>query len=410
MVATAFARQQDDRAAVARPGGRSVAIVGAGPVGLALALQAAVAWPRWRITVFDARSAGPDVAADPRTLALAAGSVQWLRRLSAWPAEAAQPIREVHVSQVPPTWPGAAVRIGAAEQGVDALGAVVSYGALVSALQQRWLATAAAEPHRLASRFGATVSGVAAAGGGVEVACEGGTPEPHDLAVIAEGGVFADQSRKSLRQDYHQTAWVGTATLEGAAPGVAVERFTREGPLALLPLPPGPGGEWRSALVWCVDSTADEVAPLSDAQRITLLNARLPAVAGRVVALSPLRRFALGLNAERTLVQGRQVRIGNAAQTLHPVAGQGLNLGLRDAHALVSALRFEADIDAALRRIEWQRALDRWSMIATTDFLARGFTWQGLGAGWLRGAALAALDAAPPLKRQLARQMMFGWR
>ena len=125
---------------------------------------------------------------------------------------------------------------------------------------------------------------------------------------------------------------------------------------------------------------------------------------------SPLKKFPLGLNAERSLVEGRQVRIGNAAQTLHPVAGQGLNLGLRDAYALVQALRFGGDVDAALRRVEWQRAPDRWSMIAGTDFLARSFTWPLPGLGLARGLALAALDAAPPLKRALARQMMFGWR
>ena len=106
------------------------------------------------------------------------------------------------------------------------------------------------------------------------------------------------------------------------------------------------------------------------------------------------------------------MRIGNAAQTLHPVAGQGLNLGLRDAYALVQALR-ETDgraIEHALRQVEWSRAPDRWSMIATTDFLARGFTWRWPGLPALRGLGLAALAAAPPLQRVLARQMMFGRR
>ena len=104
------------------------------------------------------------------------------------------------------------------------------------------------------------------------------------------------------------------------------------------------------------------------------------------------------------------MRIGNAAQTLHPVAGQGLNLGLRDAFALVQVLRWQGDVDAALRRVEWSRAPDRWSMIAATDFLARSFTWRC--PGWRRRAAwaLAALQAARPLKSLLARHMMFGSR
>ena len=101
---------------------------------------------------------------------------------------------------------------------------------------------------------------------------------------------------------------------------------------------------------------------------------------------------------------------GDAAHTVHPLSGQGLNLGLRDAHELVSLLRWTDDVDAALRRAEWGRAADRWSMIAATDFLARSFTWQLPGAPSLRGLGLAALQAAPPLQRWLARQMMFGRR
>jgi 2-octaprenyl-6-methoxyphenol hydroxylase len=189
--------------------------------------------------------------------------------------------------------------------------------------------------------------------------------------------------------------------------------------VALLPLPPdasGPPG--RTALVWCVPSADDPVQGLAPAQRAALLNTLLPAAAGRVTEVGPLKRFELGLNAERTLVQGRVVRIGNAAQTLHPVAGQGLNLGLRDAHALVQALaRAQGaasvggrSIDAALRAVEWQRAPDRWGMIATTDFLARSFTWHWPGVGAARGLALAALQALPPLKTVLARHLMFGRR
>jgi 2-octaprenyl-6-methoxyphenol hydroxylase len=116
------------------------------------------------------------------------------------------------------------------------------------------------------------------------------------------------------------------------------------------------------------------------------------------------------LNAERTLVDGATVRIGNAAQTLHPVAGQGLNLGLRDAFVLVRELTRHADIDRALRGLEWQRAPDRWSTIIATDFLARSFTWQLPGASAARGLGLAALQAISPLKSALTRQMMFGRR
>ena len=150
--------------------------------------------------------------------------------------------------------------------------------------------------------------------------------------------------------------------------------------------------------------------PLSDAQRLAVLATIFPPQAGRLTGISPLKSFALGLNAERTLVNGRIVRIANAAQTLHPVAGQGLNLGLRDVHELVHALRRAKDLDQALRRAEWARAADRWSTIATTDFLARSFTWSLPGAASARGLGLAALQAVPGARQWLARRLMFGIR
>jgi len=399
----------------------SIAVVGAGPAGLALALLAAQALPRTRITLHDARPLAQDVSADPRTLALSLGSVQLLERLQAWPAAAAQPLRCVHVSQAPPSWEAdAVVRIEAAELGVPMLGAVVAYGQVVAALQAAWMARAQAEPERLRHAFGCAVQGLKAVPGGVEV--DAGTAEVHDLAVVAEGGVFAEQARKAVARDYGQAAWVGTVWRAGAPEATAFERFTRHGPVALLPLPAdASGAPGRTALVWCVPAADGPVQALDPAQRAALLNTLLPAAAGRITQVGPLKRFDLGLNAERTLVQGRVVRIGNAAQTLHPVAGQGLNLGLRDAQALVQALARAPQalgaglaggsrIDAALRAVEWQRAPDRWGMIATTDFLARSFTWRWPGVGAARGLALAALQAVPPLKGMLARHLMYGRR
>lgn len=385
-----------------------IAVVGAGPVGLALALLAARVLPTAAVTLYDARPLTQDVAGDPRTLALALGSVQLLRRLDAWPLVPAEPIVEVQVSQAPPSLAGAAVRIAALEQGVPMLGAVVSYGALVARLQAAWQACVAAAPARLQSCFGTPVAALEPLRCGVEV--RAAMAQTHELAVVAEGGVFGQQTRKALVHDYGQTAWVGDLTLDDAPRGVAFERFTRQGPLALLPLPPAADGSHRAAMVWCVQTRDDPLLALDAEPRRLLLQSLLPRAAGRVRALGTLQSFALGLNAERTLVQGRTVRIGNAAQTLHPVAGQGLNLGLRDACALVHALRTAPGVDAALRRVEWARARDRWATIAATDFLARSFTWGPPALAPLRGAALAALQALPPLKSALARQMMFGQR
>ncbi|MBA3588166.1 FAD-dependent monooxygenase [Methylibium sp.] len=417
----------------------SLAVVGAGPVGLALALHAAHALPAARISVFDSRPAELDVSRDPRTLALALGSVQVFERLGVWPqiAPNSVPIAAVHVSQQQPSMLASVLRLPepellltAQDCGVDRFGAVASYGAIVAPLQAAWLAAVMAEPGRLAARFATPVvalkslPGAQGAGSrGVEV--DAGIAERFDLAVVAEGGVFALQARKSLTHDYRQTAWVGQVTLpadtaNAALAGTAYERFTPQGPAALLPLPSAGDGVRRAALVWCVDADDDPVQDLDDTQRLALLNTVFHERVGRLTSITPLKRFALGLNAERTLVEGRKkgeaagrgrvVRIGNAAQTLHPVAGQGLNLGLRDAHALVASLQRSPDIDTALQRVEWQRAPDRWALIAATDFLARSFTWRLPGLNSARGIGLAGLQLLSPAKRLLARQMMFGWR
>jgi 2-octaprenyl-6-methoxyphenol hydroxylase len=398
-----------------------IAVIGAGPVGLALALLAARRLPRAQVSLFDARPAERDVSADARTLALSLGSIQLLERVDAWDASRAEPIREVWISQLAPAlavpgWLGAPeVRLSAGELRVPMLGAVLGYGALVAPMQRAWEVMATAEPARLHSRFGMPVSALKDLPDGVEV--DAGVAERFDLAVVAEGGVFGDNKLADVRHDYRQDAWVGTVTLDGATPGLAIERFTRYGPAALLPLPRDASGAQRASLVWCVPHDDDPVRELDDSQRLAVLNTVFDPRVGRVVAISVLKCFPLGLAAQRSLVRGRQVRIGNAAQTLHPVAGQGLNLGLRDAFALATALhdavatnRAATDLDGALSRVAWQRAPDRWAMIAATDFLARSFTWQAPGIATLRGAGMALLDRLPPLKNALARQMMFGNR
>lgn len=391
----------------------NLAVIGAGPAGLALALLAAERLPAAQIHLFDTRPLDRDVSGDARTLALNLGSVRLLQRLQAWVPGAAQAIQAVHVSQAPPAPVTGEVVIRADELAVPQLGAVLPYGALVAPLQQRWLGVAAAAPQRLFTRFGTAVHAIRSKADGVELdSGEGPLVDGFDLAVVAEGGVFAEQERKRISSDYHQNAWVGTVRM--AAPGLqglAVERFTRNGPLALLPLPDDAQGA-RAALVWCLPQAEDDIASLSDAQRLTVIQQQLPTVAGRITGISALKCFPLGLNAETRLLQGRTLRIGNAAQTLHPVAGQGLNLGLRDAQALVDALGEAAEtgrtLDATLARVDWQRAPDRWPMIAATDFLARSFAWRLPGLPALRGLALAGLELASPLKKAVARQMMFG--
>ena len=151
------------------PRALDIAVIGAGPVGLALALHAARGLPHARISVFDRREAAQDVSGDPRTLALSLGSVQLLQRLGAWPRRrgAADPrsaclAAAAHAAPPAAGWAEPEVRIRAAEEGVPMLGAVLGYGAVVAPLQQAWLDAARATPQRLLSRFGTRGGGAEA--------------------------------------------------------------------------------------------------------------------------------------------------------------------------------------------------------------------------------------------------------
>ena len=192
------------------------------------------ALPQASVTLFDARPADKDVSGDPRALALSLGSVQLLERLGAWRADLAQPILEVHVSQAPPSttallgsWFGEPeLRIRAIDEAVPLLGAVLTYGGIVAPLQAAWLA---ADARRARSACTAAsmrrVAALKNVDGQVEV--DAGIAERFDLAVVAEGGVFADRSARCRRCSARprcatttgQTAWVGQVAFEpGAGP------------------------------------------------------------------------------------------------------------------------------------------------------------------------------------------------
>lgn len=383
----------------------SIAIIGAGPVGLSLALLAAAQLPNAHITTYDARQADHNVHEDPRTLALSLGSIQLLQRLQTWSAAKAQPILTVNISQQQPSLiPPATVQISAQEMQAPMLGAVISYGNVLGPLQQRWLEMVHNHPQRFHACFGHKVKDIRTLPDG-QVEVDAQVLKNYDLVIVAEGGIFSEQVKKPVVSDYHQNGWIGTVTLEQPLNGMAFERFTANGPAALLPI-----GMHEAALVWCQPSDHDEVATLTQAQRLAVLNTMFPPEAGRLTAVSDLKPFALGLNAERTLVHGRTVRIGNAAQTLHPVAGQGLNLGLRDAYVLVEQLARHENIDQALKRAAFSRLPDRWGVMGVTELLARGFTWDVPLLPELRNLGLGAMQKISPLRRLLARRMMFGWR
>ncbi|KWR87325.1 UbiH/UbiF/VisC/COQ6 family ubiquinone biosynthesis hydroxylase [Cupriavidus sp. IDO] len=399
---------------------RDIAIVGGGPVGLALAGQL-LRTTDWRITLIDAATPAR-AARDPRAIALSHGSRQLLEQIGAWPV-AGSAIEHIHVSQ---RGHFGHVKLHHDDYGVPALGYVVRYGELCETLE-RALARAAHDmgESRLERVFETRIddleqdtpaSGEDDPAGTVRLRGVGHDNLPATfaahIAVQAEGGLFHQQAahggRGAQRRDYEQTAIIGHVTCTRPQLGWAWERFTEEGPLALLPYEEH--GTPGYALVWCCSpDQATRRLALPEAEFATELADMFGGRLGRFALAGKRHAFPLGLNAAPVTVKGRIAAVGNAAQTLHPVAGQGLNLGLRDAFALADSLRAGCT-PRALQAFAERHRVDRAITIGVTDLLPRIFGVSYPLAGHARGASLAALACLAPLKHALARHMMYGMR
>ncbi len=347
-----------------------VAIAGAGPVGCALALDL----KRCGVAVVLCAGRRPGEATPPapplRPIALSHASRLILERVGAWNVLDPTPIRTIHVSQA-----GAfgRTRISAEDAGVPALGYVFDYGALSAALFEL-----------VAAR------GIAMAG----------EPPAAALLVHAEGSAPEEGGK-----DYRQEALVTLVRTDPPSSGTAYERFTREGPLALLPLAGG------YAVVWAMaPDRAAELAGADERAFLAALGAAFGERAGTFVAADERFRFPLTLRVRSSRTGVREAYVGNTAQTLHPVAGQGLNLGLRDAWDLARLLQDAQDPGDArlLARYAAMRRLDAMTTIRITDLLAGAFTGGGPLLASARGAAMTALDAFSPARRFFARRMIFG--
>jgi 2-octaprenyl-6-methoxyphenol hydroxylase len=252
-----------------------------------------------------------------------------------------------------------------------------------------------------------------------QVLIEGAPELVSRLVVNAEG--MGMHSAATVRQQ----AIVADVVVDGVAPSTAFERFTRDGPLALLPTPVAArAGDRRDrelhngqrmALVWCMGSdAAARRSELSDEEFVSELQQAFGVRNGRILEIRPRGRHALVEQARSLLREHRIVHLGNAAQTLHPVAGQGFNLGLRDAWELAQALRSTPlpDPGAAqtLRRYRDARRSDRFATVAATHALVRLFSNDFFALGALRGAGMTLLGCVAPARDVLARRMIFGAR
>jgi 2-octaprenyl-6-methoxyphenol hydroxylase len=376
---------------------RRIAICGAGPVGMMLALTLArrgVAGAD--IILLDARTVEQAVL-DPRSVALSWGSRQMMDDAGAWPLPSpATAIHTIHVSRAGQFGRSLMDR---AEHDVDALGYVARYGDVVDALA-RACVRAGIDVMRPAR-----VVAIDEDAAGVVLHLDDGRTVAASVAVQAEGGTFGAQGNKTgaHSRDYGQSAVIARVSASRPVAHRAFERFTSEGPLALLPQAGSDGHQY--ALVWCAKpERAQALLALGDAAFLAALGHAFGERVGVFTAVSKRTSYPLGLTTDARST-ARTVAIGNAAQTLHPVAGQGLNLGLRDAAVLARMLAQ----GESLAGFDAMRAGDRALTVGLTDAMARVFAGTGPVQSLL-GLSLGVLDAVGPARRALASVMMFGRR
>ena len=376
-----------------------IAIIGGGPVGTALAL--ALRDSGLNIVVLEARKPEQQNA-DPRALALSYGSRLLLDKLGVWKQiEQVSFIKTIHVSQK--DTPGITV-LYAAEMKVPELGYVLPYPALQTALHQTLLHTGVtylkeAEVSRLDS---------AAEGATLTYQHEGRERQLEArLAVVADGGKLLETSHPPKVSEYGQASVIAHITCATPQAGTAFERFTAQGPVALLPYKEGYEIVWTGS-----HEQAKEMLQWDDATFLAQLHRHFGDAVGTFLSVGKRSSFPLRLKRAPDTTLPHTVLIGNAAQTLHPVAGQGFNMGVRDAWELARViLRAQpAALGSApmLANYRRSRCIDRNAGIGFTDGLVRIFSNDlpvlSNGRGW----AISVLDRLPFAKKFVAKRMMFG--
>lgn len=350
-----------------------VRIQGAGPVGILAALfLARYGWDPSAIELVDPAiaMAKPAHADDPRILALSHGSLVRLAQLGVH-ADITR-IQHIHVS--------AKGHLGTMEirtdrVGVQDLGGLIGYAQLLTALREK----IAAQHIPIHASAPETAPGV---------------------LVIAEGGVYqpgqplTDPGMKVVR-DYGQRAVIGWVWTDPPCGETAWERFTDDGAVALLPM------KDRYALIWCAaNDSAEQFAQAAGTMQAQQIQ---DVMAGRIDPITRVEitgSYPLGLKWRDRLGDGNTAWIGNSAQALHPVAGQGLNLGVRDAETLATCLvQRGRSVPQRLQDYAQRRRVDRWAVRTATDTLATK--------GWVR-RAIGAVAITPGAKKLLGQVLMYG--
>lgn len=383
---------------------QTLAIIGGGLVGasLALALQDGARERGWRIHLIEPFQPGHEYqpSYDARSTALSWGTRLIYQRLGVWSriAERAEAIRRIHVSE---RGRFAAARLDAVDEGVEALGYVVENAwighCLWHALDERVVRDCPAEVQKLQP-----------AEGGYRLTLADGRELDCALAVLADGGRSGLREQLGIhveRRSYGQSALIANVSPARAHDGLAFERFTADGPMALLPV-----RDNRCALVWTrPPAEAARLAALPDVQFLAELQQAFGYRLGAFRQVGTRHLYPLALVEAEEQVRAGLVVLGNAAHSLHPIAGQGYNLSLRDVDALSAALLTSpaglGDL-AVLRGYAERQQRDQLLTVGFSDQVTRLFGDSAALMSTGRGLGLLGLDLLPPAKHWFARQAM----
>ena len=383
----------------------SLAIIGGGLVGasLALALQAGAKARGWKIVLIEPFAPGNSYqpSYDARSSALSYGARQIYERMGLWQAiaERAEPIKDIHVSD---RGRFSTARLSSSEEGVPALGYVV---------ENTWLGQSlwkSLDPDVISWRCPAEVIHMQPLEDGYRLTLNDETTLDCDLAVLADGGRSGLREQLGIhvrKRPYDHSALSANLTPSQPHAGMAFERFTDEGPMALLPLPDN-----RCALVWTrLGMDARRLAALDERSFLSELQAVFGYRLGTLKQVGARHLYPLSLVEAEEQVRPHLTILGNAAHSLHPIAGQGFNLSLRDAQALADALlasdKKPGDF-ATLLSYQQRQKLDQQLTIGFSDQVTRVFGSEQPLVSLGRNLGLLGLDLLPPAKRWFARQAM----
>jgi 2-octaprenyl-6-methoxyphenol hydroxylase len=376
-----------------------VAIIGGGPVGIALAL--ALRDNDLKVALLEARESAINTT-DPRALALSYGSRLLLQRLGAW--QSLQDVSGIKVIEVTQKESSGHTTLRADDLDVPDMGYVLPYTALHAALQRALHQT---DVDRL---YGATVSDLSSDNEQSTIVYQQQGAQrtlTARLAVVADGGQLLEAKRPPQITDYGQSGIIAHVNTDRPDNGVAFERFTAQGPMALLPYMDG-----YELVLTAAHEQVQTMLGWDDETFLRFLQGHFGDRVGNFTAIGKRSSYPLRLKRAPDITFPHTVLIGNAAQTLHPVAGQGFNIGIRDAWELAQTILDHAPDGigsaAMCKAYRDSRRIDRNAGIRFTDGLVRLFSNDLPLLGRLRSAALNLLDHLPPAKKFVARRMMFG--